>query len=120
MAPLEPLEQIYYALNRLRGVVDADKLTLLLTSAGSQWQGKDSLPLSGEEITALLEERGIRSHYSDRYACAYLARESGGEIWYLNGQSIRERTQLARLFGGGHLCLSDLNSALPDVLEAMP
>ena len=120
VAPLEPLEQIYYALNRLRGVVDADKLTLLLTSAGSQWQGKDSLPLSGEEITALLEERGIRSHYSDRYACAYLARESGGEIWYLNGQSIRERTQLARLFGGGHLCLSDLNSALPDVLEAMP
>lgn len=120
VAPLEPLEQIYYALNRLRGVVDADKLTLLLTSAGSEWQGKTAVPVPGEEITALLGEQGARSHYSGRYACAYLTRESGNEIWYLNGQSIRERIQLARLFGGGHLCLSDLNSALPDVLEAMP
>lgn len=120
VAPLEPLEEIYYALNRLRGVVDADKLTLLLTSAGSVWEDREPEFLTGEEITALAAERTTRSHYSDRYACAYLIREDGPDVWYLDGQAIRERTQLARLFGGGHLCLSDLNHTLPEVLEAMP
>ena len=120
VAPLEPPEQLYYALNRLRGVVDADKLTLLLTSTGASWEGRDPVPCSGREITALAAERTTRAHYSDRYACAYLTREKGPDVWYLNGQAIRERIQLTRLFGGGHLCLSDLNNALPEVLEAMP
>lgn len=120
VAPMEPLEQIYYALNRLRGVVDADKLTLVLTSAGSTWEGREPEFLTGEEITALAAERTTRSHYSDRYACAYLVRENAPDVWYLNSKSIQERIQLARLFGGGHLCLSDLNHALPEVLAAMP
>lgn len=120
VAPLEPLEQLYYALNRMRGVVDADKLTLLLTSAGASWEGRDPVFYTGKEITAMAEERTARVHYSDRYACAYLTREKGPDVWYLNGQAIRERIQLTRLFGGGHLCLSDLNNALPEVLEAMP
>ena len=120
VAPLEPLEQVYYALNRLRGVVDAGKLALLLTSTGSVWEGREPESLTAKEITALAAERTTRSHYSDRYACAYLVREEGPDVWYLNGQAIRERTQLARLFGGGHLCLSDLNHALPETLAAMP
>ena len=120
VAPVEPLEHIYYALNRLRGVVDANKLTLRLTSVGSVWEDREPEFLTGEEIAALAAERTTRSHYSDRYACAYLVRESGSAVWYLNGRAIRERIQLARLFGGGHLCLSDLNHALPEVLEAMP
>ncbi len=118
--PLESLEQIYYSLNRLRGVVDADKLTLLLTSTGAIWEDREPVSITGEELAVFQEELGARSYYSDRYSCAYLIRESGPDIWYLNGRSIRERTQLARLFGGGHLCLSDLNHALPEVLEAMP
>lgn len=120
VAPLEPLEQIYYSLNRLRGVVDANKLTLLLTSTGAAWEGREPEFFTGEEVAALAAERTTRSHYSDRYACAYLDRETGPDVWYLNGQAIRERIQLARLFGGGHLCLSDLNHTLPEVLEAMP
>lgn len=119
VAPPEPLERVYYTLNRLRGVVDAGKLTLLLTSGGLERKGRESASYTGAEISALLEKRGVRSYYSSRYACAYLTRESG-EIWYLNGQSVLERARLARLFGGGCLCLSDLNSALPEVLEAMP
>ncbi len=117
-APLEPLERIYYALNRLRGVVDADKLTLLLTSTGTAQEGGEFTAVTGEEIAALLTERN--SHYSDRYACAYLTMEESADIWYLNEKSIQERTQLARLFGGGYLCLSDLNHALPEVLASMP
>ena len=118
-APLEPLERIYYGLSRLRGVVDANKLTLFLTSTGSDWDGKTSTPVSGEDLTEYLAEQRAASHYSSRYACAYLSRGTS-VIWYLNGQSIAERIQLARLFGGGHLCLSDLNHTLPEVLEAMP
>lgn len=120
VAPLEPLEQIYYSLNRLRGVVDAGKLTLILTSLGSVWEGRDPEFLTGKEITALAAERTTKTHYSDRYACAYLVREGGPDVWFLNGQAIKERTQMARLFGGGHLCLSDLNHTLPETLEAMP
>lgn len=123
VAPLESLEDLYYALNRLRGVVDSGKLTLLLTSVPSQWDGESSTPVSTETLAALLTETGAKSHYSSRYACAYLSTEeedSSSAIWYLNGQSIEERVRLARLFGGGHICLSDLNGALPEVLEAMP
>ena len=112
------MERIYYALNRLRGVVDADKLTLLLTSTGTAQEGGEFTAVTGEEIAALLTERN--SHYSDRYACAYLTMEESADIWYLNEKSIQERTQLARLFGGGYLCLSDLNHALPEVLASMP
>jgi len=119
VAPLEPPERVYYGLNRLRGAVDAGKLSLLLTSSGSQWDGKVFTPVSGQELTALLEERGAQSHYSSRFACAYLTRETGPDVWYLNGQSVQERARLARLFGGGHVCLSDLNSALPEVLAAL-
>lgn len=118
--PLEPLEQVYYALNRLRDVVDADKLALHLTSTGFIWEGREPESLAGEELTALAAEQTTRPHYSDRYACAYLVQEKGPDVWYLNGQAVKERTQLARLFGGGRLCLSDLNHALPEVLEAMP
>lgn len=120
VAPLEPLERLYYALSHLRGVVDAGKLTLLLTSSGSEWTGQAFSSVSGGDITALLAERGTQSHYATRYACAYLTRESGDAVWYLNGQSIKERVQMALLFGGGRVCLSDMNAALPEVLEAMP
>lgn len=117
-APLQPLEEVYYALNRLRGLVDAGKITLLLDSTGSLWNSgvfQENIP--GEEIAALLEN--AQSYYSSRYACAYL--EDGGTVvWYLDGQSIQDRTRLARLFGGGRLCLTNLNGVLPELLAAMP
>lgn len=122
LAPLEPLEKVYFSLSRLRGVVDANKITLLLTSTASEWDGKNSTPITGQKLTDLMGEQRARTHYSSRYACAYLTREGEdtNTIWYLNGQSIQERVRLAQLFGGGHICLSDLNSALPEVLKAMP
>ncbi len=121
VAPLEPLEQVFYALNRLRGVVDADKLTLLLTSTAVIWDsGRTSTSVTGEQLLAYQEELGARSYYSDRYGSAYLTREKGADVWYHSARSIQDRIQLARLFGGGHLCLSDLNHTLPEVLEAMP
>ena len=120
VSPVEPVEQIYYALNRLRGVVDAGKLTLMLTSVGTEWMGREFRTCTAKEIESLLAARDTREHYSSRYACAYLIQEKGGDIWYHNAQSMRERARLAQLFGGVHLCLSNLNDALPEVLEVLP
>ena len=96
--------------------------TWLITSSAkfATTFSRESESLTGKQITDLAAERTTRTHYSDRYACAYLVQEEGPDVWYLNGQAIRERIQLARLFGGGRLCLSDLNNALPETLEAMP
>lgn len=123
-APMEPLEEIYYALNRLRGLVDADQLTLLLTATGSVWEGAASAgTVSGREIARILEDSGGDAHYSSRYACAYLEHFQNGPsnvVWYLNGQAVRERVRLARLFGAGSICLSELSAVLPEVVSAMP
>lgn len=124
VAPQEPLEEIYYALNRLRGLVDAEKLSILTSSTGSLWiNGINAGSITGSEIAELLEDRNTQTHYSGRYAGAYLTAEEGTSsivAWYLNGQSIQDRTRLAKLFSVGHLCLSELSGVLPDVLEAMP
>lgn len=123
VSPPEPLERIYYGLSRLRGLVDANKLSLMLTSTGVIWNGEKAEPVAGQQLAEYLSEQNAHSHYSSRYASAYLPRGEGKNavtIWYHNAQSIQERIQLARLFGGGHLCLSDLNSTLPEVLKAMP
>ena len=121
-APLEPLEEIYYALNRMRGVVDAQKLSLLLTTTGSAWTDAEEEPVTGREIAALLEEQETQHYYSSRYACPYLQQGEAGQdplvVWYLNGQAVQERTDLALLLGVGHLCLSELGDALPETAEA--
>lgn len=120
-APQEPLEEVYYVFNRLRGLVDVSKLSLLTSATGAVWNnGTNEGAMKGTEIAALLEEGGVESHYSSRYASAYLETEQSVLVWYLNGQSIEERVRLARFFGVGHLCLSELSGVLPDVLEAMP
>lgn len=124
IAPPEPLEEVYYSLNRIRGLVDAGKLSLLVNAAGSAWDGETpAQPLSGQEIAALLEHPDTQAYYSDRYANAYLRLvqpRSTTTVWYLNGQSIQELTRLARLFGVEQLCLSELSGVLPEAAEAMP
>lgn len=41
-------------------------------------------------------------------------------IWYLNGQAVEARIQLGRLFNVEQLCVQELDSALPEFLEALP
>ncbi len=121
-APLEPLEETYFALNRMRGLVDAGKLSLMVTSTGTAWgNGVEGEAVTGGQISQLLEDQWAQVYYSSRYACAYL--KTGDEsltVWYLNGQSIQERYQLARLFGVNQLCISTLDSTLPDLMDALP
>ena len=113
VAPLEPLEEIYYALAELRTVAADGRLSLLLTTTGSVWSdGRSTGTLSAAEIEAMLASAQTQSYYTDRYACAYLTADGGDTVvWYLDGEGARARVQMAAFFGVDQLCLSDLSSA---------
>lgn len=106
-APVNPLEEVYYALAYFKGIAKPGKLTLLLDPEISVWSGSSRQTLTDEELAELMTS-GER-HYSNRYACAYLTKSfAGGKdlvAWYLDRQSMEERVQLAKAFGVGQLCL---------------
>lgn len=123
-APVDPLEEVYYALDSLRGLVDSGKLSLLITADGSAWTGgrKSGTP-SGGEIEALLAREDTAAYYSDRYACAYLsaASEDGKPlvVWYLDRRAAAERRQMAACFGVDQVCLSELEDLSPALLAGL-
>ena len=72
-APVEPLEELYYALGEMEGKVDTGKLSVLLTTTGSSWNsGRKGGSMSGTEIEEVLADKETETYYSNRYACAYL------------------------------------------------
>lgn len=118
-APMEPLEDVYFALLTLREAgVDSGKLSLLLTTTGSAWEDTTRVgsPSAGE-IEALAAD-DFTKHYSARYACAYLS-SGTSVIWYLDGQAAAARGQLLRLFGVDHVLLSDLSGISSDFLQGL-
>lgn len=123
-SPPEPLEEVYYALSRMRGLVDTGKLSLMVSASGTAWEDEEAAePLTGTEIQKLLEDPEVRTYYSGRYACAYSQLESPRStltVWYLNGQAVQERARLARLFGVEQLCLSELSGVMEETAETMP
>ena len=112
VAPMEPLEEVYYALAELKDQVDSSRLSLLLTTTGSAWSsGRRTGEITAAEIEALLASAQVRDYYSDRYACAYLTADDGDTVvWYLNGEAALERIRMAAFFGVEQVCLSDLTS----------
>ena len=106
-APEEPLEEVYYALSTLKGVVSPSKLSLLLTTTGSD--GSD-----GEQIAKLLNTSGIENYYSARYDSAYLAKRTNQDssvmLWYQDAAAAAARRQLCAFFGVESIGLSDLTS----------
>ena len=123
IAPVEPLEEVYYTLARMGEVVDVNKLSLMLTAGGTLYlDGVEEKTLTGQEITALLSDETVAAHYSNRYSCAYLTMEyegKNGVVWYLNEESIRERVRMMRLFRVNQLCVSDLSAMQTDWLDAV-
>lgn len=119
IAPLEPLEDVYYALAQLRDLVPMEKVCLMLTSTGSAWiSGKQDGTRSAQEIAQLLSQSSTQSYYSDRYACAYLSaqeEDSPLAIWYLDGEAVAQRLQMAQCFQIGGVCLSDVSSLSSEV-----
>ena len=118
VAPMEPLEEAYWVLGELRGVIDGDKLALLVTTEGTLYLGgQEAGAVSQAEIREMLEEKDAKEYYSTRYECAYLTSvydKREAVVWYLNGRSIDARARLAGLFGVTRLCMADLNGLPPE------
>lgn len=109
MAPMEPVEEVYYAFAALNDTVPAEKLCLQLTTTASIWQGsKSSGTADGAELQSILAAENAQTYYSERYQCAYLQQmgvSPARVTWYLDEQAVRERVQLSRLFGAERICL---------------
>ena len=131
-APVEPLEEVYKALRALfhsdtpgvSPVLDPAKCALLLSTTGSAWTGSTNTGLvSAADVEALSRTEGALSHYSERYACAYLRLPASDErpeevIWYLDSRSVLARVRLAKLFGLGGLVITDASGLTESMLQA--
>ena len=118
-APLEPLEEVYYALGELRELVPEEKLSLMVTTTGAAWKsGKRAGAVQGKELDAMLASPDTEVYYSSRYACSYLTRKEGSGqlvVWYLDREALEQRIRMAGFFGVDQICYSDLAS-LSDTL----
>lgn len=119
VAPVDPLEEVYYALASMKGHVEISHLALMVTTEPAVW-GSSSRPLelTSQELAALLASG--EHHYSQLYGCAYVATEDKDglptSVWFLDQQAIQARRLMAQAFGVHQLCLSDWSSAPLELL----
>lgn len=123
-APIDPLEEVYYALDSLQSLVDSGKLSLLINTSGSAWtSGRKTGTPSSAEVETLLAEETTAVYYSDRYACAYLSGVNEDDkplvVWYLDRQAVAERRKLLSCFGVDQVCLSDLGDVSVEMLAGL-
>jgi len=121
VAPVEPLEELYWAVSQLRSCgVDLAKTTWMLTAEGAHYSGKNLRDhLDAAEIEAKLAA-GWRYSYSERYGCAYLEKAGANEaIWYLDGRAAEDHLRLLQLAGAGGVCLETPAAAHPELLAAL-
>lgn len=116
-APLDPLEEVYYALASLRD--QAEKVSLLITTTAGVWTaGSRDADISGAQAARLQKQSGLESYFSSRYACDYLTGtvdKKDTVVWYLGAEAVAERVRMAAFFGVDQVCLSSLNGLWPGV-----
>lgn len=115
VAPMQPLEEVYYAfLNLTKWTKNSEKLSLFLTTTAPSWKGERYQgTLSAADVQELRKDASIKEYYSARYGCAYLMENSERDAqvaWYLNGSALEQRIWLAGSFGVDQICFSDLSS----------
>lgn len=122
-APVDPLEEVYYALATLSEQLGPSKLALMLDSDMDCWTAGKRTSLSAAELEALLADKNTRVYDSDRYACAYLTgKNKQGEsltVWYLTEEDVAARVHLAVSLGVGKICVSDWDAATADFLAGL-
>ena len=115
VSPIDPLEEMYYALATLEEEVGEEKLTLMLESGMDYWLKESRFDLSEKMLEQLLAAETTEAYYSDRYECAYLiaADDLGKPItaWYLTEDGVESRVQLAKSMGISQICVSDWDAA---------
>ena len=118
VAPLEPLESVYWGVSQLRSAgVTPDKVSLMLTAEGVYYSGKSERDrLTGRELQQRLEN-GWQYNYSERYGCAYLEKgETNEAIWYLDGTAAEAHLRMLKLLGVDGLCVENPAAASEEVL----
>ena len=120
-APLDPLEEVYYALASLRD--QAEKVSLLIATTAGVWTaGSRDADISGAQAARLQKQSGLESYFSSRYACDYLTGtvdKKDTVVWYLGAEAVAERVRMAAFFGVDQVCLSSLNGLWPGVEEGL-
>lgn len=122
VAPLEPLEEVYWSLSHLRSCgADMANMSLMLSTEGVRFSGAQARErLTGQEVLALAESREWQAGYSERYGCAYLEKEGTNEaVWYLNGRAAADRIRMLQLFGASGVCLESPDAASEELLMAI-
>lgn len=121
VAPVDPLDELYYALVSMKGHVELSRLAILLDTTPAVWNySARRLELKREELQTILAGAGT-PQYSQRYGCAYLEGVNGKEdvgVWMLDERALLTRRQMIQAFGVGALCFSDWRDVPPGLLAA--
>ncbi len=129
--PLTPIEDVYYALQRITdygtGVQDKSRIMLQISFDWTVWKKKggktiNSIPakFNLENFMKLLQSnQSIEYNYSEvneNPFIKYIEADTGNEntVWYENSQSVMEKVKLAKLFGIRGISLWRLGQ-IPDV-----
>lgn len=123
VAPVEPLEEVYYGLRQLSRLVPAEKLVLWMSTDATVWNQKSKVDaLTGLEVAELLEKEDLEVYYSQRYGCPYFLRKRAGQelmVWYPDGRSTAQRMQLSRLFGADGVALGGVSGVTEELLTGL-
>lgn len=123
LAPIDPPEEIYYALATVKEQVGKEKLALMLESGMEFWVKGNGSRLPEGNLKELLAAETTKVYYSDRYECAYLiALDDLGKpvtAWYLTADDVESRVRLAAGMGIGQICVSDWDAATEAFLAGL-
>ena len=123
MAPVDPMEEIYYAVASVREQVGVEKLAVMLQSEMDYWVDGSRFELSEAYLAELLAAKTTQTYYSERYQCAYLTGtgEKGKPLtaWYLTREGVEARVRLAKGLGVRQVCVSDWDAATTAFLAGL-
>ena len=113
--PLEPLENLYTALQRYsRSGTDMARLAVVFSAGGVATTVRGSQILSSQAVSAdrvarYLATEGVKTYYADQYESAYLilSGSTTTTVWYQSEESLAAKLQLCRMFGVNHYLLQD-------------
>jgi spore germination protein YaaH len=115
VAPVDPLEEVYYGAASVAEQVGVEKVAVMLDSGLYKWVKGSRSSLDETGLRNLLAEKTTKTYYSDRYACAYLTgmdhTNTPVTAWYLTAEDVETRVQLIQSMGIGQICVSDWDAA---------
>ena len=123
VAPVDPLEEVYYGAASVTEQVGVEKVTVMLDSGLYKWVKGSRSNLNEKDLAELLAAETTESYYSDRYACAYLTgvdqTNTPVTVWYLTAEDAAARVQLVKSMGIGQICISDWDAANESFLAGL-